>query len=108
MSRLNAILFVALASLASPAFSAEPPPGTTIAEPAPEEIDPATGFSRSTEVRPLRDAPLPPDTDARPPPALAPRAARAHIALILPTASPALGRLADAVRQGFLAAAQAA
>src|SRR5207244_3682608 len=72
----------------------------------PDEIDPATGLSRSTVVRPLRDAP--PTTDSRPAAALAPRAARAHIALILPTASPSLGRLADAVRQGFLAAAQAA
>jgi outer membrane PBP1 activator LpoA protein len=31
-----------------------------------------------------------------------------HIALLLPTASPALGRLADAVRQGFVAAAAVA
>jgi outer membrane PBP1 activator LpoA protein len=31
-----------------------------------------------------------------------------HVALILPIASPALGRLADAVRQGFLAAAEVA
>jgi hypothetical protein len=34
-----------------------------------------------------------------------PSVRRAHIALVLPTASPALGRLSDAVRQGFLAAA---
>ena len=34
-----------------------------------------------------------------------PSVRRPHIALVLPTASPALGRLSDAVRQGFLAAA---
>lgn len=55
-------------------------------------------------MRPLLDsvAPAPPKT-------LVPAAPkRPHIALVLPTASPALGRLADAVRLGFTAAAEVA
>ncbi len=113
MSRLNAILLFAFALGPWPAFSAEPPRGTTIAEPAPDEIDPATGFARSTVVRPLREFPPVPGTAPSPspvpgvPPALAPTA-RPHIALILPTASATLGTLADAVRQGFAAAAEVA
>jgi uncharacterized protein len=54
-------------------------------------------------VRPLRDAPPVPDPRRAPP-----QAARPHIALILPTSSPALGGLAETVRQGFAAAAEAA
>ena len=101
MSRFTAILLVAFATLASPAFSADPPPGTTFRE---DDIDPATGLARSSVVRPLRDAaPVP---DARP--IAPPVARRPHVALILPTASPALGRLADAVRAGFMAAAEVA
>ena len=101
MSRFTAILLIAFATLASPAFSADPPPGTTFPE---DDIDPATGLARSSVVRPLRDAvPVP---DGRP--IARPIATRPHIALILPTASPALGRLADAVRAGFMAAAEVA
>ncbi len=108
MSRFNAILLV-LVSFATPAFSADPAPGTT----APgADIDPATGLARTTVVRPLGGAPAAPAAPA----AVAPREAREpipegprpHIALILPTRSPALGPLADAVRQGFLAAAEVA
>jgi uncharacterized protein len=98
MSRFTAILFLVVASMVSPAFSADPPPRTTF---LPEDIDPATGLSRSTVVRPLGDAPPIPDARRIMPPSVR----RPHIALVLPTASPALGRLADAVRQGFLAAA---
>ena len=101
MSRFTAILLVAFATLASPAFSADPPPGTTFRE---DDIDPATGLARSSVLRPLRDAtPVP---DARP--IARPIAARPHVALILPTASPALGRLAEALRAGFMAAAEVA
>ena len=90
MSRFNAILLATLVLLCPPAFSQE-------------DIDPATGLSRSTVVKPLRDAtPLP---DARP--ILPAVQKRPHIALVLPTASPTLGRLAEAVRQGFMAAAEA-
>ena len=93
MSRFNALLLAALTLLARPAFSQE----------AQDDIDPATGLSRSTVVRPLRDAaPLP---DARPVAPPVPK--RPHIALILPTASQSLGRLAEAVRQGFMAGAEA-
>jgi outer membrane PBP1 activator LpoA protein len=99
MSRSNAILLVC-ATLASPAFSADPPGGTTL----PDEIDPATGLARTTVVRPYGDAPPPPE----PRPVTRPVAARPHVALILPTASPALGRLAEAVRAGFMAAVEAA
>ena len=93
--------------MVSPAFSADALSGTTRpprqeADPS-EEIDPATGLSRATVVRPLRDAPPVPEARRLPP-----QAARPHIALILPTASPALGRLAEAVRLGFAAAAEAA
>jgi outer membrane PBP1 activator LpoA protein len=138
MSRFNAILLLSLAAVVSPAFSADAPSSTTTparivgplappqgevlrpppAAPAPEDIDPETGLSRSTVVRPLRDFP-PPPPGAKPAaqpsvPAQAPANAIAgpsapgHVALILPTASPALGRLAEAVRQGFAAAAEVA
>ena len=139
MSRFNAILLLAAAlAFVSPAFSADPPTSTTtrarIIGPQPaapesdseppkwtqEEIDPATGLSRSTVVRPLREFPQAPG--ANPPPAgpattpvIPPPAAsapartpsgtpHAHIALILPIDSPALGALAQAVRDGFAAA----
>jgi outer membrane PBP1 activator LpoA protein len=87
--RFNALLLAAFALQLPPAFSQE-------------DIDPATGLSRSTVVQPLRDAatPLP---DARPINPQLPQ--RPHLALILPTASAGLGRLAEAVRQGFMAAA---
>ncbi len=101
MSRFTAILLVAFATLASPAFSADPPLGTTFRE---DDIDPATGLARSSVVRPLRDAvPVP---EARP--IARPVPTRPHVALILPTANPVFGRLADAVRAGFLAAADVA
>ncbi|HYC35060.1 MAG TPA: penicillin-binding protein activator [Usitatibacter sp.] len=100
MSRLTALLFLALASWVSPAFSADPPAGTTF---PPQDIDPATGLSRSSVVRPLRDVATVPDP-RRSPPAVR----RPHIALILPTSSQALGRLAEAVRQGFTVAAEVA
>jgi outer membrane PBP1 activator LpoA protein len=105
MSRFNALLLLFLTALVSPAFSADPPARTTDFGPtAPvEDIDPATGLSRTTVVRPLSDAPPVPEPRRAPP-----VPARAHIALILPTSSPALGRLAEAVRQGFAAAAEAA
>ena len=109
MSRSNAILLFLLATLASPAFSADPPAGTTL----PDEIDPATGLARTTVVRPYTDAaaapvaPPAPAGDARAP-SPKPVVKRPHVALILPTASPALGRLAEAVRAGFMAAAEAA
>ena len=105
MSRFNAILLSSLVAWVSPAFSQE-------------DIDPATGLARSTVVRPLVDPAAPPATPARPqapqagplPPAQppAPGPKRPHIALILPTASSMLGKLSDAVRQGFMAAAEVA
>ena len=101
MSRFNASFLFALAVMASPAFSADPPPGTT----PQEDIDPATGLARTTIVRPLSDSPLVPEARRAPPP-LPTGPNRPHIALILPTASATLGKLADAVRQGFLAAAE--
>lgn len=71
-----------------------------------------SGFAPSTVVTPYRDAPPAPGLPEGPvaPPAREPIAAgpAAHVALILPLASPALGRVADAVRQGFLAAVEAA
>jgi len=107
MSRFNALLLAILASLVTPAFSADAPRGTTTApKPAAVEaqpdIDPATGLARTTVVKPLSDvAPVPPA--AKPAPV-----APGHVALILPTASPTLGRLAEALRQGFAAAAEVA
>jgi outer membrane PBP1 activator LpoA protein len=62
-------------------------------------------------VRPYSDGAAP--GDARPPAEVRPGAVpkpvvkRPHVALILPTASPALGRLAEAVRAGFMAAVEA-
>lgn len=102
--RFNALLPFLFAFAAS-AFSADPPPGTTSSD----DIDPATGLSRSSVVRPLTG--VPPVPDSRPasaPPAQPLQPGRPHVALILPTASPTLGRLAEAVRQGFAAAAEAA
>ena len=107
--RFNALLlFLAIAS--APAFSAEPPPGTTTpaAQPAPpggDDIDPATGLARSSVVRPLGDAPPVPDAKRRPP---AVAQGKPHISLILPLESATLGKLAEAVRDGFAAAAEAA
>ncbi len=121
MSRFNAILLLVLATLGSPAFSADEVGSTTtrakiigpVPQPQPQprdDIDPATGLARSTVVRPLNQAPPPPGP--APLPRLAPAVplpgAKPHIALILPTASPALGRLASAVRDGFAAAAKVA
>ncbi len=127
MSRFNAILLLAFAALVWPAFSADTPSSTTTrariigplpppqaAQPAPgdDDIDPATGLSRSTVVRPLREVAPPPGPvvpGSQPVATPAPRAqgtvVRAHIALIVPTASPALGGLASALRAGFAAAA---
>jgi outer membrane PBP1 activator LpoA protein len=103
MSRFNAIL-LGFALLAWPALAADPP--ASISFPTPQDIDPATGLSRSTVVKPLTDAPPAPGSRAGTPvPARPSDPARPHIALILPTASPTLGRLAEAVRLGFMAAA---
>jgi len=122
MSRFTAVFLATLAVFVSPAFSADAPTSTTtrariigpLPPPVPQdEIDPETGLSRSTVVRPLRDLPAAPM--AAPVPRAAPAgpavpgpSARGHVALILPTASPVLGRLAEAVRQGFAAAVQVA
>ena len=110
MSRFTAVIFLAFASMVSPAFSAEPPPSTTSAA---DDIDPATGLARTTVVRPLTGAPPVPEA-TRPAvpdanrPAVRTTMRTPHIALLLPTASPALGKLAEAVRQGFTAAAMVA
>ena len=109
MSRLNAILLVVVCLFASPAFSADPPGDTTAPTPAlvdEPDIDPATGLARDTVVRPLlENAQMPQAGAPRPPPRAR---GRPHIALILPTASSSLGPLAEALRQGFAAAAQVA
>jgi outer membrane PBP1 activator LpoA protein len=104
MSRFNAILLV-VASLGSTAFAADPPWSITFPR---EDIDPATGLARTTVVKPLGGAPPAPAQPAEVGPKAPPHPNRPHIALILPTASPSLGRLAEAVRQGFLAAATVA
>jgi outer membrane PBP1 activator LpoA protein len=105
MSRFNAILLIVLATAAPSAFSADPPAGTTIPSPYEDGVDPGTGLASTTVVRPLQSVPPVPDPRVPPRPA---GGARPHIALILPTASPALGRLAEAVRLGFAAAAEVA
>ncbi|HZZ94759.1 MAG TPA: penicillin-binding protein activator [Usitatibacter sp.] len=135
MSRFNAVLLVAAFAWAGSAFSDDVPSGTTtrariVAQapardpqdasgtsettrariignpPRPEagDIDPATGISRSSRVQPLRDAPAAPTPIPMAP--RAPGAAPPFVALILPTQSTALGRLADALKQGFQAAAE--
>ncbi len=90
--------------LGLPAFAADPPWSLTFPR---DEIDPSTGLARTTVVRPLGGAPVAPAAPATPIEVArdAPQPSRPHIALILPTSSPQLGKLADAVRQGFLAAA---
>jgi outer membrane PBP1 activator LpoA protein len=115
MSRSNAILLFLLATWMSPALSADPPPGTTAPVPiGVPDIDPATGLSRSTVVRPLREVapanPANPATpvQATPRPVREPVATLPHIAIILPTVSPALGTLAESVLEGFQAGAAAA
>jgi outer membrane PBP1 activator LpoA protein len=104
MSRFNAIL-LCLATLGSPVFAADPPWSITF--PGSEDIDPATGLARTTVVKPLGDAPAAPRAPA-PGPQAPPPPVRPHIALILPTSSPSLGKLAESVRDGFMAAAQVA
>ena len=105
MSRLTAPLLFFVASFLSPAFSADPPSRTTpeLGQPAADgiDIDPATGLARTTVVRPLGSAPPVPDPRVPPP------GSRPHLALILPTVSETLGRLAESLRQGFAAAAEA-
>ena len=110
MSRFNAILLV-VATLGSTAFAADPPWSITFPR---EDIDPNTGLARTTVVRPLGGVPVAPAATPAPPqagqpadfgPMAAPQPNRPHIALILPTSSPSLGKLAEAVRQGFVAAA---
>ena len=141
MSRFNAVLLLAAAfAVVSPAFSDDAPGSTTtrarIIGPQPpqqaqppaqaeppkwtqEEIDPATGLSRSTVVRPLHDLPQLPGAKPAAGPATTPYATpaapraptappHAHVALILPIESPTLGKLAQAVRDGFAAAAKVA
>jgi hypothetical protein len=114
MSRFNAILLV-VTTLGSAAFAADPPWSITFPR---EDIDPVTGLARTTVVRPLGGAPAAPTAQPTPPtqpaqpaefgPKAPPHPTRPHIALILPTSSPSLGKLAEAVRQGFLAAATVA
>ena len=98
-ARFNAILLAAVFA-APPAFSADPPPETT---------SPPT-FAPTTVVTPLRDAPAAPPAGALSAPERKPIAAGPvpHVALILPLSSPTFGRVADAVRQGFLAAGKVA
>jgi hypothetical protein len=97
-ARFNAFLLAAVLA-APPAFSADAPAETT----APG------GLAPTTVVTPLRDAPpAPPPPPPLPARAPIPEGPAPHVALILPLSSPALGRLADAVRQGFLAAGEAA
>jgi uncharacterized protein len=82
----------------TPPWAPQPAPS-----PQPDDIDPATGISRSSEVKPLRDAAPAPDARIEAP--RAPGAPKPFVALILPTNVPALARLAGAVRQGFEAGA---
>jgi len=106
-ARPTAVLLAALLA-AAPAFSADPPGETTS----------PSGFAPSTVVTPMRDAPQVPRSPAGLPAAGEKAATPAkasgaegpapHVALILPTASPTLGRVADAVRLGFFAAAEVA
>ena len=110
MSRFKAFLLLVILAAIPTAFSAEPRASTSDAAvappPAAEEIDPSTGFSRTTVVRPLREFPA---QEPRAPVREAiPADARPHIALILPTLSPTLGPVAEAVRLGFIAAVEAA
>jgi outer membrane PBP1 activator LpoA protein len=133
MSRLNAVLLVFLVAWANPAFSDDVRAGTIAAgrdaprvlvaqdasgtrevtrariigtPPPPEadEIDPETGIARSSRVQPLRDAPPAPTPIPMTP--RGPGAGPPFVALILPTQSPSLGPLAEALKQGFQAAAE--
>jgi outer membrane PBP1 activator LpoA protein len=123
MSRLNAVLLAVLVTWAGSAFSDDVPAGTTSREvtraritgnPPPaaasapaapaDDIDPATGISRSSRTQPLKDAPAVPVPLT---PRLATGGAPPYVALILPTQSSALGKLADALKQGFQVAAEA-
>ena len=79
------------------------------ADEMPPDIDPATGLASSTIVRPLQPVPgMKPSPIAPAAPAKPATRAPPHIALILPTLSPTLGALAEAVRLGFTTAAQVA
>lgn len=106
VSRFNAFLLAAGLAAGS-AFSADPAPGTT-AQPAPAPAP--AGLAPDTVVTPLRDAPSVPGAPGAPVsgPVPIPDVPIAHIALILPLSSPTLGRVSEAVRQGFFAAHEAA
>ena len=69
-----------------------------------DDIDPATGISRSSRVQPLRDAPAAPNPLPTAP--RAPGGPSPFVALVLPTQSSALGPLAEALKQGFQAGAE--
>jgi outer membrane PBP1 activator LpoA protein len=119
MSRFTALFLAFLFALIPPAFSAEEPAPTRNVSPQADDIDPATGLARTTVVRPLRDfAPVtsegrrtaaPPVTSEGRQPVVEPATEkRRHIALVLPRLSATLGPVAEAMRQGFLAAVEAA
>lgn len=99
--RFNAFLLAAFFAV-PPAFSADPPRETTL----------PSGLAPSTVVTPLRDSAAVPEptvpVPAQPPRTPIPAGPAPHVALILPVSSPTLGRLADAFRQGFLAASEVA
>ena len=99
-ARFTAALLAALLA-AAPAFSAD----------APRETTSPSGLAPSTVVTPMRGAPpVPAPAPVATPPARVPIAQgpAPHVALILPTASPLLGRVADSVRLGFFSAAEVA
>ena len=93
-------MLLAAGLAAGSAFSADTAPGTT-AQTGPE------GLAPDTIVTPLRDAPAAPGAPIVGP-APIPERPMPHIALILPLASPLLGRVSEAVREGFFAAHEAA
>ena len=101
-----ALMLAPMLALALPALSAAQSPAASDVEPRPAVPQPApVPGSETDQAKPSAAAPaIPTDTKTSPTP---PRSS-AWLALVLPLQSPTYGRAADAVREGFAAAAAAA
>lgn len=122
VAALAVLALAACASAPRPREVPAPPPRPIIAAPAPAapmapEPPPATRIPAPPMTPPVESAqaPVPPPMTAAPPtapapevPPTVPEVAGSGIALVLPLAAPSYARAAEAFRDGFLAAAEAA
>ncbi|MFO1396275.1 MAG: penicillin-binding protein activator [Burkholderiales bacterium] len=96
--------------IAAPAPVAPTPvtPAPAVRIPAPPMTPPEAAAAPAPPVAAAPPAPPPPTAPAEPPPAPAAEPPGDSIALVLPLAAPSYARAAEAFRDGFLAAADAA